>query len=104
MRTESRFSGLFLGGPNDGKAVVGTAPTLEVAHRFPLSVFDFDPSAPAHLAPVAVEKSVYDYVPLTYLQGVWLHESLRQKGEGLSVTAVTRLVERYRPPQRETKL
>ncbi len=104
MNTESRFSGLCLGGPNDGKMCVHPSPTLEFAHRLPLSVMDLDPSAPKASAPVVVQRSVYDYVPLTHAQGVWLHESLRQEGVGLSVVAVSHLAENYRPLSRRSGL
>ncbi len=95
MQGESRFSGLCLGGPWDSKMHVHWSPTLEVAEMPKMSIAAFDPSLETANEPVPISKTVYDYVPITHAQGVWLHEGCRQKDVGLAVIAIDILVGRY---------
>lgn len=100
MRTESQFNGVCIGGPWDGRMVANTSPTLAVVKMPEPSVLVSRPYG--HTLPdeitVSVERSIYDHVPLTHVQGVWVHESLRRKGVGLSVIAVEALIHRYAGP------
>ncbi len=95
MKGESRFNGLCLGGPWDSRMHVHWSPTLEIAEMPEMSAFALDMRMEAPNEPVPVRKTVYDYVPLTHAQGVWLHEGMRRDGVGLAVIAVEILAECY---------
>ena len=95
MTNENNFSGVCIGGPYDGQSYTHWSSQLVVREDgagLPPAPKGFIPD-PAAL--VMHSETVYDYVPLTHMQAVWVHETLREAGRGLSCVAFDRLAEAY---------